>query len=100
MLYSETETFLRACLRAHAKIPRMPDVLTKTGYARADIVANARAYLAAANAISAAAAAVLSQIDPPAAEVHHHHVPLPTPPFSDGARSSAGTGGGKTLERV
>lgn len=80
-VYSETTTFVRACAKAVTKLTAMPEAVAKSSYAAPDVLGNAKAILAAAESVSAAARAVIECHQPPkpaVPEVHNHYGPRPT----------------------
>lgn len=92
MLYRDTETFMRAAQKALTKLAVMPhDMTNKREYPRPDkseLLGNAQALLAMANAVAAAASTIVHQLDPPSEGEVHYHQPVTPLILSGGAAES------------
>lgn len=83
VMYMETESFVRACNKATTKITKLPDAITRSNYTTGDVLANARAMLAAAESVRAAAQSVVDQLTPaPPINNYYSGRPPSNPPGS------------------
>jgi|HubBroStandDraft_3_1064219.scaffolds.fasta_scaffold08076_8 hypothetical protein len=90
--YMDTTRFVKSCMKAVERLAQMPDGLTKSSYTGPDILSNARAMLAGAEAARAAALSVIEQVTPKPKppEVHNHYnSPRPSSPHGGASPSSA-----------